>query len=118
MRVRLESIASVELALDLGEHVLGRRDTRRLHPIDQLVALEREHLLRLMLMQPLDAHQFQYRELANARGKIGLGELGVEEVVRQIEFQIHKGARIELSAIAKPMSNQRCGGLVPHLWFL
>jgi len=45
-----------------------------------------------MLMQALDADQFEDGKLADARGKVGFGELGVEDIVWQIEFEIHNRA--------------------------
>src|SRR5260221_14497815 len=78
-----------QLAFDFGEEVFGWRDARGLHPIDQLVAFEREQCFGFVLMEASGVHEFEYRELADARGEVGLGKFGVEDVVRKIEFEIH-----------------------------
>src|SRR5579885_119181 len=69
---------AIKLVGDASEDFLGGRDARRLHLFDQLPSGDSQHLLSLMLVKPLDAHQFQNRQFTHARAEVSLRKLGIE----------------------------------------
>jgi len=66
--------------------------------------LEPEHLLGLMLMNPLNPHQLQNRKLAHPRRKISLRKLRVKKVARQVEFEIHFHPAIWIPTFRNPVN--------------
>src|SRR6266851_2499736 len=82
-----------KFVLQLVETLFSGRDSRPLHPLDQLPSFHPEHPLRLMLVQPLEANEFQDCEFADARAEVLLAEIVVEDVCGQIELDFHRTKR-------------------------